>query len=186
MRTPRFSIGTLLAIIAILGVAMAALRSPSYLWAGVTFTLALLAVMAAVVCAVAARGVRRAYWLGFSLFGGTYLAICTVPGLHDTVCPRLATEALFDFIYPFMAPQDAALLVQPPIPGSFVFLPTIPPALPTRCLRRRRERPCRRFRSIHTSIHTTRSWRHSPPTRRPRRQRPCQFPRSRRRRPLST
>ncbi len=126
MGGPRFSIGTLLAVIAILGVAMAVLRNPSYLWAALTFTTALLAVIAAVASAIVARGARRAYWLGFSLFGGTYLAICTMPGLHDEVCPRLATEALFDFIYPLMAPADAAPpLPLPWLPGVAVPAPTV-------------------------------------------------------------
>jgi hypothetical protein len=121
MRGPRFSIGTLLSVIAILGVAMAALRNPSYLWAALTFTTALLAVIAAIASAIVARAERRAYWLGFSLFGGTYLAICTMPGLHDAVCPRLATEALFDFIYPLMAPADPA----PPVVPQFISTGTV-------------------------------------------------------------
>jgi hypothetical protein len=132
MRIPRFSISTLLVVIAILGVAMAALRSPSYLWANVTFTVALLAVLAAIACAIVGRGARRAYWLGFSLFGGTYLVICSAPGLHDSVCPRLATETLLDFIYPPMAPAE---FTPPPAavplaysPPSFPTVPVPPPA----------------------------------------------------------
>jgi hypothetical protein len=40
MPLPRFSIASLLAVIAILGVALAALRNPSHLWANVTFSVA--------------------------------------------------------------------------------------------------------------------------------------------------
>jgi hypothetical protein len=40
MRMPIFSIGRLLAVIGVLGIAFAALRSPSYLWANATFTAA--------------------------------------------------------------------------------------------------------------------------------------------------
>jgi hypothetical protein len=108
MRATRFSIGSLLALIAILGVALAALRSPSYLWANAAFTVALAAIVAAIVNVVLARGADRAYWLGFALFGGTYLAICSTPVLRDTVCPHLVTEAVFDMIYPFTSPAAAA------------------------------------------------------------------------------
>jgi hypothetical protein len=108
----RFSIGNMLALIAILGVALAALRSPSYLWANAAFTAALAAVVAAVVNTVFGRGARRAYWFGFAIFGGTYLAICSTPGLRESVCPRLVTEALLDVLYPFMAPD----VPQPPPP----------------------------------------------------------------------
>ncbi len=134
MRAPRFSIGTLLAMIAILGVALAALRSPSYLWANVTFTVALLAVTAGVINSVLARSARRAYWLGFSIFGGTYLAICSAPGLHDTVCPRLATEALLDCIYPLVTPQEPAAFVPPQAAafwnGTVSMIYGAPPASP--------------------------------------------------------
>ena len=92
MRLPRFSIASVLAVIGIFAVALAALRSPSYLWANVTFSLALGALVVAIVNVSYGREVGRAYWLGFSLCGGIYFAICSMPGLRDSVCPRLATE----------------------------------------------------------------------------------------------
>ncbi len=104
MRLPRFSIASALAVIAILAVALAALRSPSYLWANVTFSLALGALVVGIVNVIYGRDVGRAYWVGFSLCGGIYLAICTLPGLRDSGCPRLATEVVFDFLYPHLSP----------------------------------------------------------------------------------
>jgi hypothetical protein len=104
MRLPRFSIASILAVIAIFAVALAVLRSPSYLWANVTFSLALGALFVAVINVVYVRGVGRAYWLGFLLCGGVYLAICSVPPLHDSVCPRLATEVVLDLLYPYLSP----------------------------------------------------------------------------------
>ncbi len=108
MRLPRFSIANLLALIAILAVALAALRSPSYLWANVTFSFALGAVVLAVINVVYSRGAGRAYWLGFALCGGVYLAICSLPGVRESVCTRLATEAVLDFIYPHLAPESTS------------------------------------------------------------------------------
>lgn len=106
MRLPRFSIAEVLALIAILAVALAALRSPSYLWANVTFSLALVALVVALVNVVYGRGAGRAYWVGFSLSGWIYLAICSVPGLREAVCPRLATEVILDFLYPQLSPPS--------------------------------------------------------------------------------
>jgi hypothetical protein len=68
------------------------------------------AVLSAVINVIVGRGARRAYWLGFAIFGGAYLAICSTPAVRDAVCPRLVTEAIFDMIYPFTAPGTA----QPP------------------------------------------------------------------------
>jgi hypothetical protein len=111
MQRPRFSIASLLVVIGILGVALAALRNPSYLWANVTFSLAFASLVVAIVNAVYGRSARRAYWLGFTVCGGAYFAVCSLPGLCQEVCPRLATEVIFDLLYPYMAPT-----VPPPPP----------------------------------------------------------------------
>jgi hypothetical protein len=111
MRLPRFSIASVLAVIAILAVALAALRSPSYLWANVTFSLSLGALVLAIINVVYGREAGRAYWLGFSLCGGIYFAVCSIPGLRDSVCPRLVTEVVFDFLYPQLSPATT------PAPG---------------------------------------------------------------------
>jgi hypothetical protein len=111
MGRPHFSIASLLVVIGVVGIALAALRNPSYLWANVTFSVAIAAIVLAIINTIYARGADRAYWLGFALCGGTYLAICSVPGLRDTVNPRLATEVIFDLIYTRVAPP-------PPPPGQ--------------------------------------------------------------------
>src|SRR5262249_47811250 len=129
LRRPRFSIASLLVVIGILGVALAALRNPSYLWANVTFTMAFASLVLAIVNPISGRAARRAYWLGFPVSGGAYFAVCSLPGLRDSVCPRLATEVIFDLLYPNMAPPI------PPAPSQVIFdllypnmAPPIPPA----------------------------------------------------------
>jgi hypothetical protein len=109
MGLPRFSIASILAVNAILAVALAALRSPSYLWANLTFSLALGAIAVAIINVVYSRAAGRAYWFGFALCGGIYFALCSMPGLRDSVCPRLVTEVVFDFIYPHLSPIEAPL-----------------------------------------------------------------------------
>ena len=105
MRLPRFSIGSLLAVIAILAVALAALHSPSCLWANVTFSLALSAMVVGIVNVIYGREAVRAYWLGFLLCGGIYFSLWSIPGVSDTFCPRLVTEVVLELLYPHLVPE---------------------------------------------------------------------------------
>jgi hypothetical protein len=114
MRLPRFSIASLLVVIGILGVALAALRNPSYLWANVTFSVAFALLIVAIINAIYGSGARRAYWLGFTICGGAYFAVCSMPGLRDSVCLRLASEVVFDLLYPNFSPP-----VPPPPPTAY-------------------------------------------------------------------
>jgi hypothetical protein len=105
MKWPRFTIRGLIIVIAILGVSLAALRSPSLLVANAVFSLGSLLV-ATVNVFISGWEAGRAYWLGFFFVGGVYFAVCFMPGLRESICPRLATEAVLDFAYPFMAPSE--------------------------------------------------------------------------------
>jgi hypothetical protein len=128
MRLPRFSIANGLAIIAILAVALAALRTPSYLWANVTYSLALGAVVVAIINVVYGREAGRAYWLGFSLCGGIYLTVCSAPLLRDSVCPRLVSETILDFLYPHLSPaQTTPLTIVEGWNGNGASVPTLNP-----------------------------------------------------------
>jgi hypothetical protein len=100
MRRPRFSIASMLVVIGILGVALAAHRSPSHLWANAVYTFAFGTLLVAIVNAVYGWREQRAFWMGFLLCGGAYFAVYSVPGLRDSVCPRLVTVAILDFLYP--------------------------------------------------------------------------------------
>ena len=68
MSRPYFSLGTLLQMVLSAGVAFAALKSPSELWASALFTTAVAFLLVAVLMAVHRRDRARAYWLGFALF----------------------------------------------------------------------------------------------------------------------
>jgi hypothetical protein len=140
MQRPQFSIGGLLVLISMLAVAFGALRSPSYLWANAIFSLAFGAIVIAVLNAIIGRGARRAYWFGFALCGAAYFLVSTVPGLRDSVCPRLVTEPIFDFVYPLVFPTPApstapvaalsasdTILVDRAPTGRFIFRTSTPP-----------------------------------------------------------
>jgi len=123
MGRPHFSIASLLVVIGVLGIALAAFRNPSYLWANVTFSVAFAAIVLAIINTIYGRGANRAYWLGFALCGGTYFATCTAPGLREYLCPRLATEVIVDLLYPHVSPQPAPPPPQPQAGGMVVILP---------------------------------------------------------------
>ena len=95
MSRPRFSLGTLLLMVLSAGVAFAALKSPSELWASALFTPAVAVLLVAVLLAVHRRDRARAYWLGFALFGWVYLILSLVP----ETAPRLATTGLLDALF---------------------------------------------------------------------------------------
>jgi len=63
----------MLALVAVAALGCAAMRSGSWLWASVTFTMTLGFLGLAIVGAIYHRGERRAFWLGFATFGWIYL-----------------------------------------------------------------------------------------------------------------
>ena len=109
MKLPRYSIASILAVIALVAVALAALRTPSYLWANITSSLALIALFAATINLIFGRGAGRAYWIGFLLCGGSYFAVSSLPGLRESICPRLLTEVALDLLYPQISPPSQTL-----------------------------------------------------------------------------
>jgi hypothetical protein len=75
MPGPRFSIARLMGIVVVVAVGLAAVRSPSETWAGAMLLLTCGILALGVVGAIAHRGTRRMWWLGFSLFGWGYLVL---------------------------------------------------------------------------------------------------------------
>ena len=71
----RLSIRTLMAVIVVSGVGLAALKNANELWAGIMLLAILIIVGMAILGAILLRGRDRAWWLGFALFTGGYLAL---------------------------------------------------------------------------------------------------------------
>jgi hypothetical protein len=107
MSRPRFSIASLLAWVALLGLGIAALRSGSPLWANAWFSLAIGALTVAILAAVYRRGSRRAYWVGFASCGWVYMLLALGPWNESLVGPYLVTTAVLDLLYPHVVPPDA-------------------------------------------------------------------------------
>jgi hypothetical protein len=75
----RFSIAHLMTGVLGLGLGFAALRNADRLWASATFTVSMLIISTALVGALVRRGRTRPAWLGFAVFGWTYLLIGILP-----------------------------------------------------------------------------------------------------------
>jgi cbb3-type cytochrome oxidase subunit 3 len=91
MRRFRFHLGTLVILILLLGVGFAALRESNEIWDSSIFSITLGILLIAIILAVHRAERRRAFWLGFALFGWIYLGLCLVPSIESRL---ITTKAL--------------------------------------------------------------------------------------------
>ena len=82
MRRFRFSIGSLLGLVLFLGFGLAALKAANDPWDAGVFGVTLIALLTSVLLAVHRAGSRRAYWLGFALFGCAHFTLALVPQIE--------------------------------------------------------------------------------------------------------
>jgi WD40 repeat protein len=91
MRKLRFNIANLLVVIFFLGVGFAALRESNEIWDGGIFTLTLGVLLTSTLLTIHRTESRRAFWLGFALFGWIYLALTLIPSTESRL---ITTKAL--------------------------------------------------------------------------------------------
>jgi len=91
MRKFRFHIGSLLAVILVLGVGFAALRESSDLWESGLFAATLGILLISILLAVHRTESSRAFWIGFALFGWIYLGLTLMPSIESRL---ITTKAL--------------------------------------------------------------------------------------------
>jgi hypothetical protein len=82
MRNLRFNIANLLGLIVFFGVGFAALRESDDLWQCGLFTLTVGVLLVSILLAIHRDGAKRAFWVGFALFGWGYLATSVVEPLE--------------------------------------------------------------------------------------------------------
>ena len=82
MRRFQFTIAGLLGVVVFLGIGLAALRAASDAWDAAPFGVTLMALLISVLLAVHRTDVRRAYWVGFALFGWAYLLASQLPTIE--------------------------------------------------------------------------------------------------------
>jgi hypothetical protein len=102
MRTVRFPIAGLMGAVLVVALGSAALRNASTTWAGATFLLTCGVLCLAVVGIVCRGDAKRAWWLGFALFGWGYLVLAfwslvdlPTMALLDTIGARLGVTVQF-------------------------------------------------------------------------------------------
>ncbi len=94
MRNLRFNIASLLVVVLVMGVGFAALRESSDLWESGIFTLTLTILPVSILHAIHRSDARRAFWIGFAVFGWIYLGLSLVPSIEYRL---LTTKALAFF-----------------------------------------------------------------------------------------
>ncbi|WP_435008827.1 hypothetical protein P12x_000076 [Tundrisphaera lichenicola] len=121
MRRFRMSIAGLLGLVALMGVAIAALTHPSPLAGNAYYTITLAALIIAVLAAVYHRGGKRAFWVGFSTCGWAYFLLVFGPAWVQPYGQNLVTTTLLDIVYPYTIPSKAGVATLDPagIPVSW-------------------------------------------------------------------
>src|SRR5690349_7564089 len=107
MGPPRFSLAALVGAVLLCGVGLAALRWPSALAANAMFSLALAALVVALVAVANCRGAKRAYWSGFALGGWVYLAVALGPWIDRIYTTHLVTTAFLHLVEPHVVAPPA-------------------------------------------------------------------------------
>jgi hypothetical protein len=94
MKRFRFHLGTIVILILILGVCFAALREANETWDSIIFSITLGVLLFSILLAIHRTEERRAFWLGFALFGSAYLGFSLIPSIE----PRLITTKALTFL----------------------------------------------------------------------------------------
>ena len=94
MKRIRFNIANLLVTILVLGVGFAALRESSDLWDNGVFTLTNGVLLISILLAVHRTEPRRAFWIGFALFGWVYLGLSSVASIESSRFRRIIGKSL--------------------------------------------------------------------------------------------
>lgn len=87
----RFNIASLLVVVLFVAFGFAALRESSDLWESGLFTLTLTVLLVSILLAIHRAESRRAFWIGFALFGWIYLGLSLVPSIESRL---ITTKAL--------------------------------------------------------------------------------------------
>lgn len=94
MRCFRFHLGSLVILVLLVGVGLAALRESNDIWDSSVFSITLAVQLISILLAIHRTDKRRAFWLGFALSGSAYLGLSVVPSIE----PRLITKRALAYL----------------------------------------------------------------------------------------
>ncbi len=107
----RVSIAALMATVLVAAVGFAALKNASAWWSSALFTFTVALFLIATVGAI--RGGNKTFWLGFALFGWSYMIVSYEPWSKlATTPPSLVTTELLNRLYPHISsvPPDEVMI----------------------------------------------------------------------------
>jgi hypothetical protein len=107
VRRFRFTIASLLGAVLFVALAFAALREATEFWDSAVFSVTLVLLLSSVLLAVHRAARRRAFWLGFSLFGGAYLVASLIPAVES----RLLTSSGLVYLDSIIPGREGPLLL---------------------------------------------------------------------------
>jgi hypothetical protein len=103
MQRPRVSVFGLMALVLFLSIGIGALRLASAAWAGAMTLATPCALVWAILGVAYRRQGKRAFWLGFALFGWGYMILASGSWWRPTDDqPKLVTTMLLDRLYPVL------------------------------------------------------------------------------------
>jgi hypothetical protein len=83
MNRIRFNIAGLLIVVLFVAEGFAALRESTELWDSGLLTMTLMVLLCSILLAIHRHDARRAFWVGFALFGAGYLALSLIPSIES-------------------------------------------------------------------------------------------------------
>jgi len=89
----------MMAAVCIAGGGAAALARPSALWASTIYSATAALFLVAVLSAANPKGRKRAFWLGFAVFGWGHQLLAFWPSPNTSPAPRLLTTFLLDMLH---------------------------------------------------------------------------------------
>jgi hypothetical protein len=95
----RFSVSSLMIVVLICAVSLTAVRNANELWAGILLLLTLGIALVALLGIIYRQDNDRAWWVGFALFEGSYLALAFGPWFADQIEPNLPTTLLLNYVH---------------------------------------------------------------------------------------
>jgi hypothetical protein len=90
MRKIRFHIASIVILILLVAVCLAALRESNQIWDSSVFSITLGTLFMSILLTIYRLGPKRAFWLGFALAGWTYLGFTLVPSIESRLITNKA------------------------------------------------------------------------------------------------